>query len=68
MWTKYDYVCSDCDALIEITTLDNLRDSDDPTCPCGSNNTINISVRDATLPVINITPNKVVKINSNPYN
>lgn len=68
MWTKYDYVCSDCDALIEITTLDNLRDADDPACPCGSNNTINISVRDATVPVTNITPSKVVKINTNPYN
>jgi DNA-directed RNA polymerase subunit RPC12/RpoP len=67
MWTKYDYVCSDCDALIEITTLDNLWDSD-PICPCGSNNTINISVRDGNAPVIDITPRQVVKINTNPYN
>lgn len=68
MWTKYDYVCSDCDALIEITTLDNLRDADNPTCTCRSNNTINISVTDGNAPVINITPTQVVKINTNPYN
>lgn len=68
MWTKYDYVCTDCDALIEITTLQNLRELDSPDCMCGSIHTINISVTDATVPVTNITPSKVVKINSNPYN
>ena len=68
MWTKYDYVCSDCDALIEITTLDNIREWRG-WCPCGSANIINISVRDATVPdVTNITPRTVVKIDSNPYN
>jgi DNA-directed RNA polymerase subunit RPC12/RpoP len=70
MWTKYDYVCSDCDALIEITTLDNIREWRG-WCPCGSANIINISVRDATVPdqdVTSITPPKLVKINTNPYN
>jgi DNA-directed RNA polymerase subunit RPC12/RpoP len=71
MWTKYDYVCSDCDALIEITTLDNIREWEG-TCPCGSVNIINISVRDGNAPIItdvtNITPRTVVKIDSNPYN
>ena len=70
MWTKYDYVCSDCDALIEITTLDNIREWRG-WCPCGSANIINISVRDATVPdqdVIEVTPTEVVKINTNPYN
>jgi DNA-directed RNA polymerase subunit RPC12/RpoP len=69
MWTKYDYVCSDCDALIEITTLDNIREWRG-WCPCGSANLINISVRDATVPddVSYITPPKLVKINTNPYN
>jgi DNA-directed RNA polymerase subunit RPC12/RpoP len=70
MWTKYDYVCSDCDALIEITTLDNIREWRG-WCPCGSANIINISVRDATVPdqdVIKVTPHGLVKINSNPYN
>jgi DNA-directed RNA polymerase subunit RPC12/RpoP len=69
MWTKYDYVCSDCDALIEITTLDNIREWRG-WCPCGSANIINISVRDANVPddVAYITAPKLVKINTNPYN
>ena len=69
MWTKYDYVCSDCDALIEITTLDNIREWRG-WCPCGSANIINISVRDATVPddVTSITATQIVKINTNPYN
>jgi hypothetical protein len=66
-WTKYDYVCSDCDALIEITTLENIRDWRG-WCSCGSANIINISVTDGNAPVIDITPNQVVRINSNPYN
>ena len=78
MWTKYDYVCTDCDALYEITTLQNLRECFEPECACGSNNLINISVTDATVPeskdlyyfqdVIEVTPTEVVKINTNPYN
>ena len=69
MWTKYDYVCSDCDALIEITTLDNIREWRG-WCPCGSANIINISVRDATVSelVTQDTPVGLVKINTNPYN
>lgn len=51
MWTKYDYVCSDCDALIEITTLDKLEDWRG-WCPCGSANIINISVTDGNAPII----------------
>ena len=69
MWTKYDYVCSDCDALIEITTLDNIREWRG-WCPCGSANIINISVRDATVSelVTQDTPVGLVKINTNHYN
>jgi DNA-directed RNA polymerase subunit RPC12/RpoP len=77
MWTKYDYVCSDCDALIEITTLQNIREWRG-WCSCGSPNLINIGVMDATVPeakdlyhfqdVIEVTPPKLVKINTNPYN
>jgi DNA-directed RNA polymerase subunit RPC12/RpoP len=71
MWTKYDYVCTDCDALIEITTRQNIRQWRG-WCPCGSANIINISVTDGNAPffepVTNITPSNVVKINTNPYN
>ena len=76
MWTKYDYLCTDCDALIEITTLVDLRRDEYASCPCGSNKAINIGVTDATVyegdslkqPVTNITPQRLVKINTNPYN
>ena len=79
-WTKYDYLCTDCDALIEITTLENIREWRG-WCPCGSANLVNIGVHDAEVKVdpydspyknagtvTNITPPKLVKINSNPYN
>jgi hypothetical protein len=68
-WTKYDYLCTDCDALIEITTLKNIREWRG-WCPCGSANIINIGVSDANVPdndVTSITPPKLVKINTNPY-
>ena len=72
MWTKYDYLCTDCDALIEVTTLLDLRRDQFGSCPCGSNKTINIGVSDAFTPIIadvsNVTPPKLVKINTNPYN
>jgi hypothetical protein len=71
MWTKYDYLCTDCDALIEITTLKNIREWRG-WCSCGSANLINIGVSDAFTPSItdvsNITPVGLVKINTNPYN
>ena len=69
-WTKYDYLCTDCDALIEITTLQNIREWRG-WCSCGSANLINIGVSDANVPdndVTSITPTGLVKINSNPYN
>jgi len=71
MWTKYDYVCSDCDALIQITTLENIRQWRG-WCPCGSANIINVGVSDGNAPIItdvtSITPTQLVKINTNPYN
>jgi hypothetical protein len=68
-WTKYDYVCNDCDALIEITTLQNIREWRG-WCSCGSPNLVNIGVTDANVPddVTSITPVGLVKINTNPYN
>ena len=68
MWTKYDYLCTDCDALMEITTLQNIREWRG-WCSCGSPNLINLGVMDATVSddVTYITPPKLVKINTNPY-
>jgi len=72
MWTKYDYLCTDCDALIEITTLKDRSEFFQPLCTCGSVNVINIGTSPAFEPIItdvsNVTPTQVVKIDSNPYN
>jgi hypothetical protein len=69
-WTKYDYLCTDCDALIEITTLVNIREWRG-WCSCGSVNVINIGVSDGNAPlsepVMKVTPPELVKINTNPY-
>ena len=71
MWTKYDYLCTDCDALYEITTLQIIPACFEPQCACGSDKMIGIGYSDASRheePVTNITPQRLVKINSNPYN
>ena len=47
-WTKYDYVCTDCDALIEITTLSNLKHWRG-WCPCGSANLVEVGQSDASI-------------------
>jgi hypothetical protein len=46
-WTKYEYLCTDCDALTEITTLKNLNDHRG-WCSCGSANIIRINKLDVT--------------------
>ena len=38
VWTKYDYVCTHCDALIEITA--KTKPQLDPDCTCGIINSI----------------------------
>ena len=68
MWTKYSYVCTDCDALMEVIT--NKTPNHDPACVCSLDTFV---VRTAVepeqmAPVISITPSNVVKINTNPYN
>ena len=72
MWTKYTYLCTDCDALIEITSCaDKILD---PACICGlgSGIVILLETSDGNAPqfetVTNDTPTKLVKINTNPYN
>jgi hypothetical protein len=70
VWTKYDYVCTNCDALIEITA--QVKAELDPDCICGNSMIISIGTSPGNAPIItdvsNITPNQVVKINTNPYN
>jgi hypothetical protein len=79
MWTKFIYVCNDCDALIEVTA--SVSPQIDPACICQASSHVTlISWEDATVshvdedptpdyePVIKVTPREVVKINTNPYN
>ena len=71
MWTKYDYLCTDCDALIQITACaDKVLD---PACICGGYGiVILISESDGNAPILTdvskVTPTQLVKINTNPYN
>jgi hypothetical protein len=70
MWTRYDYLCTNCDTLIEITTLYN--DPEDPYCVCSESAIIGIGKSPANTPIITdvskVTVPEVVKINTNPYN
>lgn len=70
-WTKYNYVCGSCDALLEITTRQDLSHYRG-WCSCGSGDLTLIGYADATVSevnhVANVTSPQVVKINSNPYN
>ena len=46
-WFKYDYLCTDCDALTEVTTVKNL-DNYRGWCSCGSANIIRINKLNVT--------------------
>ena len=68
MWTKYSYVCTDCDSLIEVTT--DTVPVMDPGCICGIDTfVVRTALEPTVLPNVTIITNKeVVKINTNPYN
>ena len=67
-WTKYTYVCTDCDCLIEVTS--NKAPVLDPGCVCGLDTFVTRTAiePEQMAPVMSITPSKLVKINTNPYN
>jgi hypothetical protein len=76
MWSKYIFVCDpdECDALLEFTARDGYDfplGSVEMKCPCGRKMAW-ITYEDAYEPIFepvtSITPPKLVKINSNPYN
>jgi hypothetical protein len=71
MWTKYDYLCTHCDTLFEITTSNQGIDPYDPDCSCleleGTPMASGIT-RINKHDVMKVTPAEVVKINTNPYN
>ena len=69
MWTKYSYVCTNCDALIEITTqVDPLFHQ--LSCNCSPYAFVTRTALEPTImpTVTSITSTELVKINSNPYN
>ena len=76
MWAKYTFVCDpdECDALVEFTARDGYgfpKGVVEMQCACGR--MLNyISYEEAYAPIITdvskVTPTKVVKINTNPYN
>jgi len=68
MWTKYTYVCTACDALIEITT--SVEPTFDPACTCDWQTFVTRTAQEPMVQpnVISFTPRGVVKIDSNPYN
>jgi hypothetical protein len=63
MWTKHSYVCTSCDALIEITT--NLIPQENASCVCDRRAWV---TRTNVETVVEVTPRGLVKINTNPYN
>jgi len=66
MWTTYSYVCTDCDSLIQVTSL--YEPNFDPACTCNPRTFVVRTAIEPSKPVTSITPSKVVKINTNPYN
>ena len=68
MWTKYSYVCTNCDALIEVTT--SVEPTIDPDCNCSPGPWVVRTALEPTVQptVMSITSKQVVKIDSNPYN
>jgi hypothetical protein len=63
MWAKYEYLCPDCDSLLEVTTAKDF-DLWRPWCGCGSANIIRIN----KYPVTDITSNHLDSLNPLPYN
>jgi hypothetical protein len=46
LWVKYEYLCTNCDTLFEITSMNPLIA--DPSCTCSSPHTIRINRYDVT--------------------
>jgi hypothetical protein len=57
-WSKYTYVCSTCDSLIEFTCPDAFQPVTNITCPC-NNSTVLLSVEDATIQPTETEGNKM---------
>lgn len=75
-WIKHEYLCTECDTLMEITTYWKDEFVRTPNCPCphqaivklGSHKLPGSIFASYHSDVTSITPTPLVKINSNPYN
>ena len=75
-WTKHEYLCTECDTLMEITTYWSDEYIRTPNCPCphqaivklGSHKLPGSVFESQHSNVSGITAKPLVKINSNPYN
>ena len=75
-WIKYEWLCTECDSLMELSTYWKEEYVTTPVCPCPHQAIIGIgrhvlessSFVSYHSDVTSITPTRVVKINSNPYN
>ena len=64
MWTTYSYVCTNCDALIQVTT--QVTPEENASCTCMRGAWVTRTAMEHN--VSKVTPPKLVKINTNPYN
>lgn len=75
-WIKYEWLCTECDSLMELSTYWKEEYVNTPVCPCPHQAIIGIGrhVLESSSnvsyhsDVTSITPTPLVKINSNPYN
>ena len=63
-WSKYDYLCTHCDALIEATVLDAFQPVTNITCTCGGSTAL-LSVADATIPPVTTTKEGTMETTTN---
>jgi hypothetical protein len=66
MWTTYSYVCTSCDALIQVTT--QFIPQENASCVCDRRAWVTQTAQEPYEDVTSITYVDVVKINTNPYN
>jgi hypothetical protein len=66
MWTNYSYVCTNCDALIQVTT--QVTPEENASCTCMRGAWVTRTNVELYEHVTEVTYTEVVKINTNPYN
>ena len=75
-WTKHEFLCTECDTLMEFTTYWDDEYVPTPNCPCPHQAIVKLNKTrlegsvffSPHSDVTSITSAPLVKINSNPYN